>query len=473
VKLTGRDALSGVSWAQVKQTVGAAILAASAGDEIRVAASVYNERIRSKVAAELSVDMVLYNRGRQGAGIFCTAACPMLYNNLIEANENYDLPSVYLGSPMGAAVTQTGWDLDLRFNVFLSNVAESGGALYLDQPRRGTVANNLFLANHAYDRQSSSGGEGGAIWLLVGASPDESLEIFGNTFSDNTATSLSSGEQGGAIAVLPLSSMVTIGNNVMDFNSSGIYQRNGFSTYPVLIRNALYNGAANYVNRPAGSADIVADLLLVDRPAGNFRLVTGSPLVDQGDPACVSTLTDLDRAPRVQDADYSGSAVVDISAYEYSPDFDADGDPDWIDGDDDDDGAVDGADCAALDAATWSLLVDVEDLIVDAVFPTVVSWTTQDVDVFYDVAPYVLVGQDISSSPVEDRQAPQPCRSQSSLEGAMNGVDHVVSPGDQFLGNGHRGCDVTPGREHAEEDSAHGCAVSRWMVQPPLGEHPC
>ncbi len=330
------------------------------------------------------------NVAPSGSGVYCVMARPMLFNNLIQSNENYYLPPIYFGSNEGAVSMHLCFDLDLHFNYFLSNVADAGGGLYLDQPYRATVANNLFLANHAYSRQLSTGGEGGAIWLLIGADAEETLQIVGNTFSGNTASSFYAGEQGGAMAVLPVSSMATIANNVMAFNSSGIYRRPGYSTSPVLVRNGMYNGAFDYVGLSPGPTDLVADPLFVDREGGNYRLEAMSPMVDEGNPAHVATQSDLDGAPRVQDADYDGSAIVDIGAYEYSPDFDGDGYADWRDPDDDDDGSLDGDDCDPLDPTAWTATVEIAGVQVSGAASTVVSWTAQGADVRYDVAAGLL-----------------------------------------------------------------------------------
>jgi hypothetical protein len=113
-------------------------------------------------------------------------------------------------------------------------------------------------------------------------------------------------------------------------------------------------------------------------------------MIEQGDMAYVVTSTDLDGAPRVQDADYNGSAIVDIGAYEFSPDFDTDGTADWLDADDDDDGAEDQDDCAPLDATAWSTTVAVQGVGLTGTAPTVLSWADQGADVLYDVVAGLL-----------------------------------------------------------------------------------
>jgi len=336
-------------------------------------------------AGDLWSNTISLNRAPEGSGVYAIASRPMLFNNWIAQNENYYLPPAYFGSLTGAVDLVTCWDADVYFNYFVSNVATTGGALHLDQPYRGTVADNLFLGNYAYDRQLSTGGEGGAIWLLTQQAPPETLQIVGNTFSGNFATSVYSGEGGGAIAVLPMSSAAVIANNLMAFNTSGIYQRMGFTTNPVLIRNAMYNGSSNYVGLPPGATDVVADPLFVDRSHGNYRLQSSSPAIDAGNGAYAATTTDLDGAPRVQDGNADGTAVVDIGVYEYSPDFDGDGTPDWLDPDDDNDTVADTSDCAPHNAGVWSAPVEVADLTVSGSSPTDVSWTSQDPGSVYDL----------------------------------------------------------------------------------------
>jgi parallel beta-helix repeat protein len=321
---------------------------------------------------DLWYNTITTNRAPEGSGVYATASRPMLFNNWIGRNENYYLPPAYFGSRTGAVNLILCWDLDVLFNYFVSNVGATGGAIYLDQPYRGRVANNLFLGNYAWDRQLATGSEGGAIWLLIQTAPPEPVRIVGNTFSGNYATSQYAGEQGGAIAVLPLSSSAVIANNIMAFNTSGIYQRAGFATNPVLIRNDMYNGTANYVGLPAGATDMAADPRFVDRTNGNYRLQSSSPAVDAGNPTYVETTTDLDGAPRVQDGNNDGTPVIDIGAYEFSRDSDGDGTPDWLD-------------CAPQNPNVWAAAVEVASLTLQGKSPTGLSWTAQNPGTVYDV----------------------------------------------------------------------------------------
>jgi hypothetical protein len=229
------------------------------------------------------------------------------------------------------------------------------------------------------------GGEGGAIWLMVQTDPPETFAIVNNTFVGNWATNPYSGEMGGAIAVLPTSNELVIANNIMARNTSGIYQRMGFATNPQLVRNLLSNGTHDYVGLPAGATDILADPLFVDVAGGNWRLQAASPAIDAAAGEHIARDMDLDGAPRPQDGNDDGIEAYDIGAYEYSPDADGDGTPDWLDTDDDDDGVGDDDDCAPFDPLVWETPVEVAGLAVDGHAPTVLAWTAQAHATAYDV----------------------------------------------------------------------------------------
>jgi hypothetical protein len=80
-------------------------------------------------------------------------------------------------------------------------------------------------------------------------------------------------------------------------------------------------------------------------------------VIDAGDNSVAADLppTDGSGAPRIQDGDNDGVATVDIGAFEYSPDFDGDGIPDWQDPDADNDGVPNALDCAPVNRAISQL----------------------------------------------------------------------------------------------------------------------
>jgi hypothetical protein len=212
------------------------------------------------------------------------------------------------------------------------------------------------------------------------------MVITGNTFVENHATSFFRGEMGGAIAVLPFSDRIVIANNVMAFNTSGVYRRSGATLFPTLLHNDMWNGAYDYVNLSPGPGDITADPRFIDRPLGNYRLQATSPAIDAGSNDHAPLPWDLDGAPRIQDGEGNGTAIVDMGAFEYSPDSDHDGTVDWLDPDDDNDGAPDIEDCAPFDPSVWNAPVEPADVRLSGGATVHVEWTDQDPGTLFDIA---------------------------------------------------------------------------------------
>jgi hypothetical protein len=171
----------------------------------------------------------------------------------------------------------------------------------------------------------------------------------------------------------------------MAFNSSGIYQPAGMAQ-PTLLSNAMWNGAYDYIHLGAGPGDFHADPRFVDRISGNYRLAPDSPAIDSGNGEHAPLETDLDGAPRVQDGHGTGTAAVDIGAYEYSPDLDADGRPDWSDPDDDGDGVPDTGDCAPRDAGVSSPPLEVQGVRLAGGPSVTIDWNPQESGTRFDIA---------------------------------------------------------------------------------------
>ncbi len=341
--------------------------------------------------ADVWQNTIDHNHASYGPAMYVLSSRLRVSGNLVQENEHYYLPPLYFSTTNGSSQFDTCYDFEIDGNLFLRNLAGYGGALYLSSPYEGRVVGNVFRENRAYLRQNATGGEGGGIWLMTQTNPRGDVVIAGNTFVGNTATDVFSGEQGGAIALLPYSARIAIADNAMAFNSSGVYRRAGATLSPTLRNNGLWNGAFNYVNLAAGTGDLVADPLFVDRAAGNYRLSAASPYVDAGSNADAPQPLDFDGAPRIQDGKATGLAVVDMGAFEYSPDFDHDGTADWQDPDDDGDGALDASDCAPRNATVWNAPLEPGDVRVTGRTPAAVAWTRQDPGTLYDVAGGLVV----------------------------------------------------------------------------------
>jgi hypothetical protein len=213
----------------------------------------------------------------------------------------------------------------------------------------GRIFNNLIVGNRA-EQPNAFIGEGGGIYCLVSQTPlgdhlDDVL-ILNNTIVGNTADDrlFFQGGWGGAMALDILEERLVIGNNIIAFNSSGIWKQQVNPKVPVLIKNDLFDNPLgpgtdyNYVTLSPGPTDISLDPLFVNQPDGEYRLQSDSPCIDSASGTIVGLpTTDIDGNTRPKDGNYDGVASMDMGAYEFSQ---------CVGNFEGDDGDVDGSDLA-------------------------------------------------------------------------------------------------------------------------------
>jgi parallel beta-helix repeat protein len=181
---------------------------------------------------------------------------------------------------------------------FTDNVASSAGGGLAD----GYAGYPMRVANCVFARNSAGKSGGGLSGGLGGPS------IVNNTFVANTAP------KGGAI-YLPWR-MVALENNIVAYNSSGVYSGRIYDQpYAVGRFNDLFgNPDGDFASdgfAMEGAGDIHADPLFADRRGGDYRLRPASPCVDAGDDgAALPEETDADGRPRRL------GRRVDMGAYE-------------------------------------------------------------------------------------------------------------------------------------------------------------
>ncbi|HPC64698.1 MAG TPA: right-handed parallel beta-helix repeat-containing protein [Anaerohalosphaeraceae bacterium] len=274
-------------------------------------------------------NLITQNHCGRGAAIYGYVSTPLIKGNTIIGNQMYALPPVYMGSPEGAVDLNLCPAFVIENNHFKNNQASIGAAITLASSDWGIIRNNLFIDNIAYDVSSMAGGSGGGIYCINPQNPTGTLSILNNTFSGNTATHLFYGERGGAIALQLLSENVLIANNVMAFNSSGIWLDSSRPYLPTLFSNCMYNTGSNYVNLPAGAGDIMQDPGFVNRTAGDYRLRHDSICINAANPNLADIgSADMDGQPRIR------YGRADIGAFEVFPiagDFEPDEDVDIAD----------------------------------------------------------------------------------------------------------------------------------------------
>jgi hypothetical protein len=249
---------------------------------------------------------------------------PKISGNLITDNSASDYGA---GIALSGLIPSTGPTLPSRAivdnNIFDTNGGVDGGAIGTDTTR-AKFYNNTFHNNNASFH-------GGAIYFGATDNPGDVAELVNNLVTSNQAT-------GAGIA-------------------GGIYVATG--TNPVVRYNDIWGNTPTNVGGSKTDASYIGvnggisvDPLYVNRNGAppNYHLVAASPVIDVGDNT-VAAPTDYDGAPRVVDGDYNGVATVDMGAFEFQPDFDNDGTPDYLDTDDDNDGVPDASDCAPLSRA--------------------------------------------------------------------------------------------------------------------------
>jgi hypothetical protein len=269
------------------------------------------------------------NRAEYGSAIYCTLSSPRISLNAIWSNvmyNTYPLP-LYLGSETGAITLEMGDGFLIERNLIYSNQAGVGAGMYVATNLSGRIESNLILHNTASDPTANNGGMGGGIYALAPLNATESLFIVNNTILENTGT-LYQSEEGGGIAVSippritgeePIADRIVIGNNIIAYNSSGIFETLTTPMVPpTLVKNNVYNTGGNYVSVDPGATDINADPMFVNRDNMDYRLLSGSPCVDAGDNthAPTSSSTDYFGNPRISDGNRDGITTVDMGFFE-------------------------------------------------------------------------------------------------------------------------------------------------------------
>lgn len=269
------------------------------------------------------------NRALRGAAIYAYRTTPRITRNTVSANSFYiPYPPASAGAQTGAITLELGPAFLIDGNLISGNQAGQGAGINVSTNFAGSISNNLIVGNSTLASPANSLG-GGGIYCLVQDSATAITTIVNNTIVGNSSGDLPGiGAQGGGIAISlppplptpspPPAGKLLIGNNIIAFNSSGIFET---LTYPLLAptltSNDLYNTGANYTLVTAGASDVSVDPLFVDRAGGDYRLQAASPVVDSGSNALVPAgAVDYAGKPRIVDGTLTGIPVVDLGALE-------------------------------------------------------------------------------------------------------------------------------------------------------------
>ncbi|RJP38592.1 MAG: right-handed parallel beta-helix repeat-containing protein [Phycisphaerales bacterium] len=215
------------------------------------------------------------------------------------------------------AVHNNNSKLTIRETIIESNrnTGHEGGAIFDSHGSATTAVDCVFVSNHSQSeggavfslgtsvyvncvfRGNRCGDYGGAFFQWAG-----SLTLTNCTFADNWVRNFF----GGGVSSIP---KPTIVNCVFWGNRSprGDVQRQQRSTTSAVINHSCVQG---WTGSYGGVGNHGLDPRFIDFDKGDFRMEAGSPCIDAGDNAAVTSPHDLDGNPRIL------NDVVDMGAYE-------------------------------------------------------------------------------------------------------------------------------------------------------------
>ena len=301
--------------------------------------------------------------GILGGGIACTATRPTIANNIISNNLSlsgggggiccYNGADAVIVNNLIAYNNATGDDADgggiaavppdsggtgssplILGNIIAANNAEEngGGIAARGLGSAPTILNNFIYANFATqpplgDRSLGGGGiacvDGGMVKLIANntISGNAGLEaggvlLVGGSFDfpplvNNTLV----GNNGPAVCSVGCAGVQLV-NNIIAYNSCGVCSNKTVGGGAMFLRcNLVYGNALDYDSVPVATGfngNLAVDPQLVSVAYGDLHLLAGSPCINSGDAAYISSAwTDMDGRARIR------GGQVDIGAHEF------------------------------------------------------------------------------------------------------------------------------------------------------------
>jgi PKD repeat protein len=267
----------------------------------------------------ITANVFVHNAANYGPALSGFVSSMRFLGNTVVSNAMYVSPiqQPYSGGTDGAVFLTACTNFVIQGNTLFANVANFGGGLDLKECEVGEVSNNLIIGNSAYNVFAMIGWGGGIFCEMDARTLPGNLIIMNNTIVGNYAPGIFGSDQGGGVSLTLGTNSLVLVNNIIAFNSGGVYAKPGTSPPSVFSNNCLTN-PINYVNLAPGTGDIHVDPRFVNPPGGNYHLLAGSLCVDAGTSLFVPAI-DYDGVPRPIDGNGDGVATVDVGAFEFVP----------------------------------------------------------------------------------------------------------------------------------------------------------
>jgi len=316
----GNDSNDGTSWATAVATVQKGIdLAYVTGNcEVWVAAGSY---VPSSTIT-LKSGVGLYG-GFAGTETARGQRNWSTHRTILDGNDSKTVVSVQSGSSAaytvidgftiqrgsatgGAGIYCSSASATIRHNRIMLNRASSGGGGISCYSSASVIANNWIVGNTAQEYY------GGFDGYYAGTGAGISLQSFTGSVINNTIAANEALSDGGGVYVKS-STTAQFKNNIVAFNSSGVYAYEGSSQNQCWSKNYVYGNALYQYSwtETCPSADIyaTADPKFLDRMIGDFHILTGSPCINAGD--AVANSIDID-------GDSCTDGLLDVGADEWN-----------------------------------------------------------------------------------------------------------------------------------------------------------